>query len=107
MANLNPRIDHLGQYRDKGLGTVQGEAAIGVRLPQDVRAVLKKVNQGLKKRKLSQGDYLRSIIYKGLKADGIYPDAQGDFDQAKLDILIEKFKVKKFKVKKQESLYGS
>ena len=97
MSNLNPKTDHIEcyQFQDKGLGTIQGTTPIAVRLPKEVQDVLNEVNRGLKKRKLSWADYLRSVIYAGLKADGIYPDAQGDFDRTKLEALIQNFNVEK------------
>ena len=97
MSNLNPKTDHIERYQfqDKGLGTIQGTAPIAVRLPKEVQAVLQEVNRGLKAKKLSWADYLRSVIYDRLRADGIYPDAQGDFDRAKLEALIQNFNVEK------------
>jgi len=98
MSNPKPKIDHIEstRFQSKGLGTIQGAApAIALRLPPHVEAVLKEVSRGLKKKKLSRADYLRSIIYDRLRADGIYPDAQGNFDRAKLEVLIKKFNVEK------------
>ena len=92
MSNPNPKTDHLMQYNDKGLGTIRGKSpAIALRLPRNIEGVLKEVDQALRKLKLSQADYLRMIIYDQLKKDGIYPDAQGDFDRTKIEILIKKF----------------
>jgi len=95
MSNRNPKTAHLKrhQFQSKGLGTVQGKAPIAIRLPQDVEFVLAEVNQALKKMNLSKADYLRASICDRLKADGIYPDAEGKFNRTNLEMLIETFKV--------------
>jgi len=98
MTNPNPRTDHIEstRFQSKGIGTVRGKSpSISLRIPPSVEAVLKEVSRGLKKKNLSWSDYLRSVIYDRLKQDGIYPDAQGDFDRTKLEALIQNFNVEK------------
>ena len=90
------KADHLKRYRftGKGLGTVEAKAPTAVRLPPNFDLVLQELNQALNRLNLSKADYLRTAIFDRLRADQIYPDAQGGFSRFRLNLLVRNFILK-------------